>query len=354
MDCYADISNFSMDAITTFTMEDIARTLGPDFDPEHLVAGLDIVLDYLNDGNEYEKLLVLQARANLWTLEYFNIREVHPQRADAVLAHHPRLFNLSVPSLLRLDPGSEINPVVDAEDDDTKHPFPAYCEPVLIDDAFLNRILELADEQLEEADPAAHHDATTTGGCFSVRLRAVDLCGSPIALYLPCVVANIATLDLTPLDEMPSDDGTDDGFLSSSISSANTASTASSEKPSVAVAAAPSEKPSVVVAVPTPEKPQATPSRFRLPDFASSLSKLAFGSYSQSWGDKPSLVIPATLDYMTESEDEKEKEGVVEYTDDETSVEGEVAYSTDEPITPSEELEFRMELENNVVSSRRY
>ncbi|CEJ81127.1 hypothetical protein VHEMI01272 [[Torrubiella] hemipterigena] len=325
MDAYTDIA--------MFTMDDIADTLGPDFDSEHLCSGLEIVLDYLNDGNEYEKLLLLQSRANLWALEYFDVKQLQPQRADVVLEHHPRLFNLSIPSLLRLDPGCEINPPldeVDEEDDDTKHPFPAYCEPVLFDDVFLFRILELCDEQLQDEYPAdAHHDATTTGGCFPVHLKAMDLRGSPIALYLPCVIANIATMDLSPLDDMPSDDGTDDGFLSSSISSNNTASTASSGQ--------------VVESATEQTKPDGTPAKSYSPGMwpalASSLTKLATEFAPRSWITRHSLVNKAILDY----ESEPEKEAVVEYTDEEMSVDGEVAYTTDEVMTPSDDMDFTME-----------
>lgn len=333
MDTYTDIA--------MFTMDDITATLGPDFDAAHLCSGLEIVLDYLNDGNEYEKLLLLQSRANLWALEYFGVKTLQAQRADAVLEHHPRLFNLSIPSLLRLDPGCEINPPLDEieeEDEDKKHPFPAYCEPVLFDDVFLFRILELCDEQLQDQYPSdAHHDATTTGGCFPVHLKAMDLRGSPIALYLPCVVANIATMDLSPLDDVPSDDGTDDGFLSSSISSNNTASTASSGQAVVVTAATEqTTKPSEAAAKPC------SPGMW--PALASSLTRLATEFAPSSWITRHSLVNKAILDY----ESEPEKEAVVEeYTDEEMSVDGEVAYTTDEVMTPSDDMDFTMETEDH-------
>lgn len=182
--------------------DELIDALTPGYDVEEISNGIELVLEYLNDSNEFEKLELIQRRARIWCLEYFGPSKELKQSIDTVLAEHPRLFDLNIPSLLRLDPGLMIQPDVEIEEPESETcPFPAWSEPMLLSDAYLYRILDLYDEEHQDDEPA-HTDSTTTGGCFDYKMNARNLAGSPILFFLPAVLAHITRLDLSELEDL--------------------------------------------------------------------------------------------------------------------------------------------------------
>lgn len=194
------------DEIALLGMDELEAALAPDHDVEELCVGIELILEYLNDSNEFEKLELIQRRAVVWCLEYFGPSKDLNQSVAPVLEEHPRLFDMSIPSLLRLDPGLAIQPEVEVEEPETV-PFPTWSEPMLLSDAYLFRILELYDEEHEDSESSVE-DATAAGGTFDYKINAKGLEGSPILYHLPAVLSHISKLDLSEFECCDNGSGT--------------------------------------------------------------------------------------------------------------------------------------------------
>lgn len=250
--------------------EDISRYLFS-LQELHLLKAIAIVMDYLNYGNSYDQVERIRTRAINWCIDYYGPSYSSSDKPKHVLRVHPNLFDLKVPSYERLDSqpppldpdtnepstndlSDEVSEMSTDDDDDDadacsivsdlesdigirlregvaaaaegeirRESFPAYAEPVLIQDAELYRILDVYDELGTSAErgrisAAMQHSNTehqmSTDYCpveeyrygwFSmgrarvtdeIRIRGMDLVDSPIIFYLPSVVYGIACLDM--------------------------------------------------------------------------------------------------------------------------------------------------------------
>ncbi|KAJ2975558.1 hypothetical protein NQ176_g5456 [Zarea fungicola] len=243
--------------------EDISRYLFS-LQELHLLKAIAVVMDYLNYGNSYDQVERIRTRAINWCIDYYGASYYSSDKPKHVLRVHPNLFDLKIPSYERLDSqpppldpdtnepstndlSDEVTDMsTDGVDDDAdacstvsdlvsdvgirlrdgeirRESFPAYAEPVLIQDADLYRILDVYDELGTSAErrrisAAMQHSNTehqmSTDYCaveeyqygwFSmgraqvadeIRIRGMDLVESPIIFYLPSVMYGIACLDM--------------------------------------------------------------------------------------------------------------------------------------------------------------
>lgn len=176
-----------------------------------LLSGLSIILDFLNACNSVAELADIKHRAFTWCLNYYGTVFYNRHKPEIVIETHPHLFNVEIPSILRLDssPGDGNDDAMDQDKDDSvitdqssqQLPFPNYSEPVLLNDQLMYHLLELHDAKVAMQDLAA---ANTTP--FNIRIAAMDLKESPIIFHIPEVMCNLSMISSLPLVKREKDE----------------------------------------------------------------------------------------------------------------------------------------------------
>ena len=86
-----------------------------------LLSGLSIILDFLNACNSVAELADIKHRAFTWCLNYYGTVFYNRHKPEIVIETHPHLFNVEIPSILRLDssPGDGNDDAMDQDKDDS-------------------------------------------------------------------------------------------------------------------------------------------------------------------------------------------------------------------------------------------
>ncbi len=179
------------------------------FEAAQLLAGVGIILDYLNKGNSFAELTGIKARAFNWCVEYYGTVFYEHGTIGAIMKAHPRLFRLDIPSALRLDcsPADDDDDAdaMDQDDceqndqSDERFPFADYSEPVVLNDDVLYRVLELYDEKVAMRDITFAAQFKAPRHTFNHSISAADLQDSPIIFYIPAVVCHLSSLPVAAL-----------------------------------------------------------------------------------------------------------------------------------------------------------
>lgn len=182
-----------------------------------LLSGVSIILDYLNACNTVAELADIKHRAFTWCLNYYGTVFYNRHKPEVVIEAHPNLFDVEMPSILRLDssPGNDDDGAMEQNKDDSeiadqssqKSPFPNYSEPVLLNDQLMYHLLEFHDAEVAMQDLAADDRMIRRRQHpFNIHIAAMDLKESSIIFHIPEIMCNLSMLSSLALAKREKDD----------------------------------------------------------------------------------------------------------------------------------------------------
>lgn len=189
------------------------------YDENHFIAGLEIILEYLNFGNTYEELWNVKNRSRLWCCEYYSCTTFQQYTLGPVLNAHPNLFDFSIPSWNRLLPLPQEDDQPMSTDRNTNtsgsgsgsgsadSEFPTYTEPVLLDDDVVYALVDGMQEESERISPEDTDEDPY--GMLRTPLTAGALRQSPLIFYVPELICHLSqmTVEDSLEPETPSPQG---------------------------------------------------------------------------------------------------------------------------------------------------
>ncbi|GAO15789.1 uncharacterized protein UV8b_03091 [Ustilaginoidea virens] len=155
---------------------------------ETYLPALALIIHYFNAGNTPSELAQIRTQAQTWCKSYFKTDTPPCHAPPELVAAHPHLFDLGIPSWQRLQHRAAFAQETDADGDQTL-PFPDCLEPTLLEDY---EIYEMVNRLHNEQ--AVHGQQADDYGRWRVPVTAADVGYTPLVFYIPDIMVHLARL----------------------------------------------------------------------------------------------------------------------------------------------------------------